>query len=73
MNRTIEIEGFWERLDQAVNESGKTKTEIAKTCGFDRKSFYRRQGMPHAGFIARFCAETAVSADWLLGLERRKT
>lgn len=73
MEKGIYIEGFWERLEEAVRESGLTKTEIARRIGCDRKSLYELSGahrMPHAGYMAKFCAVTKVSADWLLGLKR---
>lgn len=74
MNRTIMIDGFWDRVDQTCEKSGLTKNEIARRCGFERKIlFHYGKRMPNSGFVARFCAETGVSADWLLGLERRKS
>ena len=73
MEKGIYIEGFWERLEEAVRLSGMTKTEIARRIGCDRKSLYelsRTRRMLHCGYMAKFCAITKVSADWLLGLKR---
>ena len=72
MQRKIVIEGYKERLEEAVYQSGMTKTEIARLMGMDRKvllpeTHYCQMG---AGALMKFCAITGVSADWMLGLRK---
>ena len=65
------IEGFAERVDKVLAEQGKSKVQIARETGFDRKTFMaigRENRMPCPLAIARFCAETHTDANWLLGL-----
>lgn len=73
MEKGIYIEGFWERLEEAVRLSGLTKTEIARRIGCDRKSLYELAGrhrMLQSGYMAKFCVVTKISSDWLLGLKK---
>lgn len=71
MKKSIYIEGFYDRLDEACYRSGMKKCEIARVCGFDRKILCgERQYMMNSGYLAKFCAVTNTSADWLLGLRR---
>jgi len=72
MNKTILIEGFWERLNEACKKDGRSKSEIARACGFNRKVLYwsSNKSNMHVGYMVKFCAETNTSADWLLGLRR---
>lgn len=77
-NRLFVTEGFWDRIDQAIADSGLTKVDIAKKMGVERKSLYRpTDGSDdrswHSGRIVSFCKVTGVSADWLLGLSSRKS
>lgn len=75
MEKGIMIEGFWDRLEDAIGESGMTKSEIARRVGCDRKTLYENfetHRMLHSGYLARICAVTKVSAAWLLGLRREK-
>lgn len=72
MQRRIVIEGYKERLEEAVYQSGMTKKEIARLMGMGRKvlqpdTIYCQMG---AGALMRFCAITGVSADWMLGLKK---
>ena len=69
MKKSIYIEGFYDRLDEACRRSGMTKNEIAIRCCFSRKVLYPGR-MMNSGYLARFCAVTNTSADWLLGLRR---
>jgi DNA-binding XRE family transcriptional regulator len=69
------VYGFWKRLEDVCNEQDINKKELAKRMGVSRKCFYPNAHntlMPSAYFIARFCAETHTSADWLLGITERK-
>lgn len=77
-NRLFVTDGFWDRVDQAIEESGMTKVELAKKMGIERKALYRpTDGSDdrswHSGRVATFCKITGVSADWLLGLSNRKS
>ena len=77
-NRFFENDGFWDRVEEAVRDSGKTKIQISNEMGVERKSLYSTpsaQGTSrswHSGRVASFCKATGVSADWLLGLSRSK-
>lgn len=67
------IEGFGERMQQAIYDSGKTYKQIALQCGCDRRLFsnaYYYHTMPNSGNLYKFCKATGVSADWLLGLKK---
>lgn len=69
----IYIQGFRDRLDEACADSGLTKIEIARRCGFDRKVLFPSTGqMLTSGHVARFCAVTKIDANWLLGITRSK-
>lgn len=68
MNKCSMIYGFWDRVDAASAASGKSKEQIARLMGCERKVLYARGGTMHAVYLARFCAVTGVSADYLLGL-----
>lgn len=72
MNRLFEVDGFWDRVEQACEESGLSKIQIADKMGMERKSLYKRVGSWHSGRLVLFCKITHVSADWLLGLSRLK-
>ena len=77
-NRLFATDGFWDRIDQAIEESGMTKVALAKKMGIERKALYRpTDGSDdrswHSGRVATFCKITGVSADWLLGLSKRKS
>ena len=62
---------YEERLEKAIEKSGLSKTQIATRCGIDRKCFYPyNHRMMTSGNLAKFCAVTGVSADWLLGLSK---
>lgn len=73
MKHGIYIDGFFERMDEAVEESGMSKMEISRrmkaspTCLSNMKT---RRIMPSSGLLAKFCGVTGASADYLLGLKR---
>lgn len=75
MDKGVYIQGFWERLDEAVAQSGKSKVQIAQQIGCERKALIRsgHNRMLHSGYLARFCAVTGVSSDWMLGLSNLET
>lgn len=72
MNRRIVIEGFNERLELAIAESGMNRSEIARMMGMNRKVLIPSTTgcQMSLGPLAKFCAITGVSADWMLGLRR---
>ena len=59
------VYGFWDRVESEIYNQNKTKKEIAKQCGFDRKilSSYGNLSLP---YLARLCSTLHVSADYLL-------
>ena len=75
MKKTCYIEGFSERMDEAIYEAGFSKVELAKLIGCDRRSLYTpcTNRMLSSGYLAKLCAYTNVSADWLLGLSKNKS
>lgn len=66
------IQGFNERLDMACASVNMPKTEIARSCGFDRKMLYRGSSncVMNSRDVAKFCAFTKTDANWLLGIKR---
>lgn len=74
MSEHIKLEGFWERIDETIVDSGLSKTEIARRSGFERRVLNgaSENRMMSVGSLARFCAVTNVSADWILGLRSEK-
>lgn len=70
------IEGFPDRLNEAIETSGLSKTQIATRCGCDRRTLYNAVSgnfMMSTENLARFCTVTKTDANWLLGIsiERR--
>ena len=68
------IQGFDERLLEAISKTGLTQREIEKRCGMQGKSnLYRytvEHKMPCAYTIVRMATVLNVSTDWLLGIEK---
>lgn len=66
------IEGFRERLMKVCVESGMSKSEIARKCGFNRKILSPDYDfhMLSSGYVAKFCEVTHTDANWLLGISR---
>jgi hypothetical protein len=66
------IQGFPDRLDKAIRESGKTFGQVCRETGISRQKLYclkiGQQG-PSALQAAQLCACLKCSADWLLGLK----
>lgn len=62
------VEGFWERLDDEIHKQNRTKKDVAKQCGFDRKILIRTCGHDNIclPYFARLCSALQVSADYLL-------
>ena len=57
------------RVRKVIAESGMTSVEIARKMGCDRKVLGNtRVCMMSSGNLAKFCAITHVSADYILGL-----
>lgn len=65
------IQGFRERLEQACYDTGLSKAEIARRCGFSRKILADTSSlyMMRSGHLAKFCAVTGTDANWLLGIK----
>lgn len=78
-NRTFANDGFWDRVEEAIESSKLSKNEIARQMGVNRKALYPSasdNGVNrswHSGRLASFCKITGVSADWLLGISDSKS
>lgn len=72
MKTTVKIEGFAERLDQAIEASGMSRNQIANLMGMERKVLLPTSTgcQMGSGVLVKFCGITGVSADWLLGLKK---
>lgn len=64
------VEGFWDRINVAVGQSGMSKREITDKMCVDRKLLYGtdRENISSL-YVAKFCAVTGTDANWLLGLK----
>ena len=77
-NRIFANDGFWDRIEEAIADTGMSKNQIAEKMGVERKSLYPKQSASgdlrswHSGRLASFCKITGVSADWLLGISNKK-
>ena len=72
MKRAFPIEGFTERVRLVLAEweiSGKKVSNITDYMGIRRNHIYDTHTWG-SGKLARFCAVTGESADWILGLRR---
>lgn len=69
MNKTIRIYGYEDRIREAIFQSGMNITEVSRQMGIKRQNFYYGHQM-NIGNLAKFCAITGVSADYILGLSR---
>ena len=71
MRRIRGLQGFWDRMEEAVIRSGLTKVEISKRMRVDRKTLYRGDDERDMNclYVVRFCAVTGTDANWLLGLK----
>ena len=74
MKRYPLIDGFWERFEEACMRSGMSKDEIARKMGCGRNTLIATSGHCgiHITYLAKFCALTGTSADWLLGLSKER-
>ena len=59
------INGLWERINDEIWKQNKTKTGIAKRCGFERKVLNGDSNISLPN-LAKLCEELNVSADYLL-------
>lgn len=57
--------GFWERIDNEIYSQNRTKIDVAKQCGFDRK-ILSSYGEMSLVYFARLCSALNVSADYIL-------
>ena len=66
------IQGFPDRLDKAIRESGKTFGQVCRETGIVRSTLHAlktgQQG-PSALHVARLSVCLKCSADWLLGIK----
>lgn len=60
-----DMNDFWERVDAEIRLQKKSKLEVARRCGFDRKKLSDRRNIS-ISFLAKLCEELNISADYLL-------
>ena len=74
MSEHIKIAGIWDRIEQTIYDSEMTKVEVAKKCGFERRTLNGKSDnrMLSLGAFAKLCATMNVSADYILGLSEHK-
>ena len=65
MNKSVYIQGYDERVTEAMLVSELSWSEIAQ-----KTTLARNHTMMHSGHLAKFCAVTGVSADYILGLKK---
>jgi len=76
MNKRERSETFRNRLAQALERQGMSRSALARAAGVDRSTVTQildpeETRMPNAHLAAAFAAALGVSADWLLGLSDR--
>lgn len=59
------INGMWERIDSEICKQNKSKSGIAKRCGFKRSTLNGDYNISLPN-LAKLCKELDVSADYLL-------
>lgn len=66
--RYLWIDGFWDRLEDEIYKQNRTKVDLAKQCGFDRKVLFRNNAHDNIWlpYFAKICSALNVSADYLL-------
>lgn len=57
--------GFWERVDEEIYNQNRTKKDVAKQCGFNRKILSAYSNLSLI-YLVRLCNVLHVSADYLL-------
>lgn len=62
---TVDLQGFWDRVNTEIRLQGRKKTDIAEKCGFDRKILSEKRNMS-VSFLGALCKELEISADYLL-------
>ncbi len=66
------LSDVWTRINSVFSEQKVSKKEIAKQCGFDRKTLIAQRNISIT-YFARLCEELNVSADFFLfGVEKDK-
>ena len=75
MGKHKKIPGMWERIDEVIADSGLSKIEISKRCGFERRTLSgeTENRMLSIGALKSFCQTMNVSADYILGIKKEKT
>lgn len=70
----IWINGFWDRLDDELKKQKRSKSDLARKCGFSRKNLIQNEYHDNLSlpYFVRICAELNVSADYLLFGKKEK-
>lgn len=69
MNKAVKIQGYEDRVREVMKLSGLSIVETARRMSCDPKVFHSGHQL-NSGHLARFCAVTGCSADYILGLSR---
>lgn len=59
------IDGLHDRINTEIYNQNRTKKDIAKQCGFDRRVLSNDTGISIV-YFARICSALHISADYLL-------
>jgi transcriptional regulator with XRE-family HTH domain len=76
MDKRIRADQFRQRLEQAIDRQGISRSELARQAGVDRSTVGQLLSgddarLPNAQFAASAAEILGVSTDWLLGLTER--
>lgn len=76
MRKDKYIQGFGDRLLEAIEKKGLTQTEVARRMGLTgRSAIYKYtvcNQMPSCHMLSKMAVVLGVSTDWLLGINGRK-
>lgn len=71
---TYTIDGLSERINEAFIDSNLTITDVCRRTRIERSTFYNYLGgsIPNAFNLMKMAKAMNVSADWLLGLSKKR-
>ena len=61
----LNLNGFWDRVDDEIRQQNKTKHEVAEKCGFEANALIEHRNMP-ISYLKQLCEVLNISADYLL-------
>ncbi len=62
----LSVNDLWDRINSEIANQNRTKKDIARQCGFNRKILSSRDKYICTLYFARLCSVLKVSADYLL-------